>query len=93
MSKILEVIDECHQNVSHVHYIYPFSKILSNLHDLESIFGNERRPQRDESISSEFDEFVVDAPIPSSDTDYDDACKLRNVAVDLEKSFEEESVC
>ena len=90
MSNVLEVINEGHKNVSDMLSIYSLSKISSDPHNLETIFGNERRPQRDASISSQFDEFVVDSPIPSYNTEYDDARKLRYVAVDLATAFEVE---
>ena len=90
MSNVLEVINECRQNVSDMRSIYSLSKISSDLHFLEASFGNERRPQRDKSIPSQFEEFVVDAPVPSSNNEYDDAPKLRRVVVDITTAFEEE---
>ena len=90
MSNVLEVINECRKNVSDMLSIYSLSKISSDPHNLETVFGNERSPQRDASILSKFDEFVVDSPIPSYNTEYDDAHKLKYAAVDLATAFEEE---
>ena len=91
IANVLTVIKECRFEISSLKDLYTVEKITHDFNVLNAQYSINKRPVRAKTISKRIEDFVVDAPVQSPNSDAEDVIQeVRRVIVELCDCFESE---
>ena len=83
IANVLTVIKECRFEISSLKDLYTVEKITHDFNVLNAQYSINKRPVRAKTISKRIEDFVVDAPVQSPNSDAEDVIQeVRRVIVE-----------